>query len=68
MGTTNKITADIYEHEEGSDDSRAIQGGGGPSMRRVDRRTNSRWLIKAYVAVLTAREGSLFTFKQVHAA
>lgn len=63
----SKITVDIYMHEDGSDDPRAIQGGGGRSARRIERRTNSLWVIRAYVAVLTARDGSLFTFMRVRA-
>lgn len=69
MGTTTmaKITADIYEHQDGSDDPRSVQGGGGASARRIERRTNSRWLIHAYVTLLTAREGTLFTFRRIRA-
>lgn len=52
-----KVRADIVEHFEGSDDPRAIQGGGGPGTRTIETRTNSLWLIKAYVAILNHREG-----------
>lgn len=56
-----KVTARIWEHEEGSDDPRAIEGGGGPRERWVETRTNSLWLIKRYVDILNIREGG-FSF------
>ena len=52
-----KVTADIYERFEGSDDPRAIQGGGGEGARCIETRINSLWLIKAYVRALNEREG-----------
>ena len=53
-----KITAYIWEHEDGSDDSRAVQGGGGDSSRLIETRTNSLWLIELYVKILNFREGA----------
>ncbi len=60
-----KITAEIYEHFEGSDDPRAIQGGGGAGSRRIERKTNSEWLIKAYLRAMANRYGETFSFKRV---
>jgi hypothetical protein len=60
-----KITAQIYEHFEGSDDPRAIQGGGGAGSRCIETRRNSRWLIKAYVAAMARRYDETFTFRVV---
>jgi len=48
-----KVTAYILEYVEGSDDPRAIEGGGGGKWRVADTRTASPWLIKAYVRALT---------------
>lgn len=59
-----KVTAHIYESFEGSDDPRAIQGGGGAGSRRIETRTNSLWLIKRYVDILNDREGGGFFFKR----
>jgi hypothetical protein len=50
-----KTTAHIYEYLEGSDDPRAIQGGGGSKWRLTETRTASLWLIKAYVRALANR-------------
>ena len=54
-----KVTAHIWEHFEGSDDPRAIEGGGGAGKRRVETFTNSLWLIKAYVAIWNDRGETL---------
>lgn len=62
-----KITADIYEHFEGSDDPRAIQGGGGAGSQWIERRTNSEWLIRAYIRAMTNRYDERFTFRRVAA-
>jgi len=48
-----KVTAYILEYVEGSDDPRAIEGGGGSKWRVADTRTASPWLITAYVRALT---------------
>jgi len=50
-----KTTAYIYEYIEGSDDPRAIQGGGGSKWRLIEKRTASLWLLRAYVKALTNR-------------
>jgi len=50
-----KVTAYIYEQIEGSDDARAIQGGGGSVRRLIEKRTTSLWLLRAYVKALTNR-------------
>jgi hypothetical protein len=50
-----KTTAYILEYIEGSDDPRAIEGGGGPKWRVIDKRTASLWLLRAYVKALTNR-------------
>lgn len=60
-----KITAHIMEILEGSDDSRAIQGGGGPAERLIETRTNSKWLIAKYVDILNDREPDTYIFRQV---
>lgn len=43
-----KVRAEFYLAEEGSDDPRAIEGGGGPSEKLVGLVRNSRWLVDAY--------------------
>lgn len=50
-----KVTVQIFEREDGSDDPRAIQGGGGASERFVEGRTNSLWLIERYIAIIRDR-------------
>jgi hypothetical protein len=50
-----KVTAHIYEYLEGSDDPRAIQGGGGPKWRLLETRTASLWLLRAYVRAMGNR-------------
>ncbi len=50
-----KTTAYILEYTEGSDDPRAIEGGGGSKWRVIDKRTASLWLLRAYVKALTNR-------------
>jgi hypothetical protein len=50
-----KVTAYIYEQIEGSDDARAVQGGGGPMWRLIEKRTASLWLLRAYVKALMNR-------------
>jgi hypothetical protein len=47
-----KTTAHIYEYLEGSDDPRAIEGGGGPKWRLIETRTASLWLLRAYVKAM----------------
>ncbi len=56
-----KSTADIYEHFEGSDDPRAIEGGGGAGSRRIETFTASRYLIERWVSIWNAR-GENFSF------
>ena len=60
-----KITALIWEHFEGSDDPRAIQGGGGTGSRCIGRHTNSPWLIRAYVAALASKYDDQYSFTTV---
>ena len=60
-----KITVDIYEHFEGSDDSRAIQGGGGAGAKLIERRTNSAWLIAAYIRGMTNRYEERFSYRRI---
>ena len=50
-----KTTAYILEYIEGSDDPRAIEGGGGSKWRLIEKRTASLWLLRAYVKALTNR-------------
>jgi len=50
-----KTIAHIYEYLEGSDDPRAIEGGGGSKWRLIEKRTASLWLLRAYVKALTNR-------------
>lgn len=52
-----KVLAQMYEVEEGSDDPRAIQGGGGASEKLVGVVRNSRWLVEAYVRAYYNRYG-----------
>ena len=63
-----KVTAHIFEHFEGSDDSRAIQGGGGAGSRVIETRTNSLWLIRAYVRAMQNRYDEKFSFRVLTAA
>lgn len=58
-----KVTARIFEHFEGSDDPRAIQGGGGAGSHYLETRTNSLWLIKAYVKALSHKYDEVFSYK-----
>lgn len=51
------FVADLYEAEEGSDDPRAIQGGGGPSERFYKRITGSPARIRAYAQAHYNRYG-----------
>jgi hypothetical protein len=60
-----KVTAYIWEHSEGSDDPRAIEGGGGPGKRCIETRTNSAWLIRAYVRALTNRYNETYSYSLV---
>lgn len=53
----NRITAALYECEEGSDDPRAIQGGGGASERLYKIIRGSRRRIDAYVKAHFNRYG-----------
>lgn len=52
-----KITVDLYEFEEGSDDPRAIQGGGGDRWRFWKRVTCSAWLVDSMVRAYENRYG-----------
>lgn len=52
-----KVKAELYEVFEGSDDPRAIQGGGGAGMQLIETRTNSAHLIAAYVRAYYNRYG-----------
>lgn len=58
-----KVTAQIYEHFDGSDDPRAIEGGGGAGLRHIETRTNSLWLIRAYITAMKNRYDGNFTFR-----
>lgn len=60
-----KITAQVFEHFEGSDDPRAIEGGGGPGSTLIETRTNSEWLIKAYIRAMKNRYDETFTYVRV---
>ena len=60
-----KITVHIFEHFEGSDDPRAIEGGGGPGARLIETRTNSKWLIEAYILAMKNRYDEVFTYRRV---
>lgn len=54
---TYRVTAALYETEEGSDDPRAIQGGGGPSERLYKIIHGSKRRIDAYVKAHLNRYG-----------
>lgn len=55
-----KTTAYILEYIKGSDDPRAIEGGGGSKWRVADRRTASPWLLRAYVKALANRYNEVY--------
>lgn len=57
-----KVTAIIWEAYEGSDDPRAIEGGGGSGAKAIAYKTNSLWLIKAYVNALCNKYGDDYSF------
>lgn len=63
-----KVTAYILEYVEGSDDPRAIEGGGGSKWRVADTRTASPWLIEAYVRALTNKYDETYKAQIVRAA
>lgn len=48
---SGKITARIWEFDAGSDDPRAIQGGGGASETLIKTFRHSEWLICRWVAI-----------------
>lgn len=52
-----KLSAHFFGTDEGSDDPRAIEGGGGPSEKLVGVVRNSRHLIEAYVRAYYNRYG-----------
>lgn len=54
---SNRITAALYECEEGSDDPRAIQGGGGPRERLYKVIRGTRRRVEAYVRAHYNRYG-----------
>lgn len=60
-----KVTAQIFEHFEGSGDPRAIQGGGGAGMQLIGTRRNSLWLIKAYVAAMKNRYDEIYSYRLI---
>ena len=60
-----KVTAYIMESFEGSDDPRAIQGGGGAGSRVIETKTNSLWLIRAYVRALRNKYDEPFSYKVI---
>lgn len=60
-----KVKAQILMLIEGSDDPRAIQGGGGDVWRVLDTRIVSPWLIKAYVKALNKLYDEQFDYKIV---
>lgn len=53
----SKVFACAYEVNEGSDDPRAIQGGGGPSEKLLYRFHNSKYLIEAFERAYYNRYG-----------
>ena len=56
LATKPKIRLDVFEREQGSDDPRGFQGGGGHHDRLIEvRRFNSSWLVSAYMKALRAR-------------
>ena len=61
----SKVTALIFQATDGSDDPRAIQGGGGAGRRVIETRTASLRLIRAYVRALSNRYGETFTFRVI---
>jgi hypothetical protein len=52
-----KVKAYFFETDDGSDDPRAIQGGGGPTETLVRTACNSSWLIRAYIRAYANRYG-----------
>lgn len=60
-----KVTAYIMESFESSDDPRAIEGGGGAGTRVIETRTNSLWLIRAYVRALRNKYEESFSYRVV---
>lgn len=60
-----KIVAHMFECDEGSDDPRAIEGGGGPSEKLVGVVHNSRYLIEAYVRAYYNRYGDHLVIRYV---
>jgi len=63
-----KITARFFEEIAGSDDPRAIQGGGGNMWRFVETRTASAWLIEAYAKAYANKYGDVLRVQIVRAA
>lgn len=57
-----KITAQLYETFDGSDDPRAIQGGG---EKLSETRTNSPYLIVAYVKAYENRYGERLLVRRI---
>jgi hypothetical protein len=60
-----KTTAYILEYIEGSDDPRAIEGGGGSKWRVIEKRTSSLWVLRAYIDVLTYRYGEQYKLQTI---
>ena len=58
-----KVKAYIFETYDGSDDPRAIQGGGGASETLVLTACNSAWLIRAYIRAYANRYGDTLTVR-----
>jgi hypothetical protein len=52
-----KVKAYLFETDDGSDDPRSIQGGGGASETLVRIARNSAWLIRAYIRAYQNRYG-----------
>jgi hypothetical protein len=51
-----KFYVEVYSFEEGSDDPRAIEGGGGDRLRLCSTKIfHSSWLLASYKAVMANR-------------
>jgi hypothetical protein len=61
----SKVTAYILQAFEGSDDPRAIEGGGGSGTKAIEVKRNSLWLIKAYVRAINNKYGEEYGYKVI---
>ncbi len=50
-----KVTAIIMQDFEGSDDPRAIEGGGGAGSKIVKRCTCSAWLVNTWIKIASLK-------------